>query len=77
MKPLMLALVISAFAIGSAAGQGAPVPGTCESKAVSKDGKPLAGAEVERGDGVTAQHFSSEHINSIVSIAASIGASFE
>ena len=30
---------LSAFAIGSAAAQG-----TCESKAVSKDGKPLAGA---------------------------------
>ena len=39
MKRLMLAIVVSAFAIGSAAAQG-----TCESKAVSKDGKPLAGA---------------------------------
>jgi hypothetical protein len=39
MKRLMLAIVVSAFAIGSAAAQG-----TCESKALSKDGKPLAGA---------------------------------
>jgi hypothetical protein len=39
MKRLVLAIVVSAFAIGSAAAQG-----TCESKAVSKDGKPLAGA---------------------------------
>jgi hypothetical protein len=39
MKRLMLAIVLSVFAIGSAAAQG-----TCESKAVSKDGKPLAGA---------------------------------
>ena len=38
MKRLALALIISAFAIGSAAAQ------TCATKAVSKDGKPLAGA---------------------------------
>jgi hypothetical protein len=44
MKYFMLAVVISAFAVGTAAGQGAPVPGTCESKAVANDGKPLAGA---------------------------------
>jgi hypothetical protein len=38
---LILAGLLSAFLIGSAAAQ---APGTCESKAVSKDGKPLAGA---------------------------------
>ena len=44
MKLFMLAVAISAFAIGSAAGQGAAVPGTCENKALAKDGKPLVGA---------------------------------
>jgi len=44
MKELIIALAVSALAIGSAAGQGAPVPGACESKAMTKDGKPLAGA---------------------------------
>jgi hypothetical protein len=48
MKRFMIAVAVSAFAvsaaIGPAAGQGAPVPGTCEAKAVTKDGKPLAGA---------------------------------
>ena len=39
MKRLFLALLLSAFALGSAAAQE-----TCESKAVGKDGKPLAGA---------------------------------
>ena len=39
MKRLMLAILVTAFAIGSAAAQG-----TCETKAVGKDGKPLAGA---------------------------------
>lgn len=39
MKRLMIAVLASAFAIGSALAQG-----TCESKAVGKDGKPLAGA---------------------------------
>ena len=38
---LTLATLLMAFAIGSAAAQ---VPRTCESRAVSKDGKPLAGA---------------------------------
>jgi hypothetical protein len=38
---LMLASLLIAFAMGSAAAQ---TPGTCESKAVSKEGKPLAGA---------------------------------
>ena len=38
MKRLALALIISAFAVGSAAAQ------SCATKAVSKDGKPLAGA---------------------------------
>ena len=42
MKRFMLAVLLSAFAIGSAAAQG--FPGTCESKAVGKDGKELAGA---------------------------------
>jgi hypothetical protein len=41
MKRLMLAVLLTAFAVGSAAAQ---APATCESKAVSKDGKPLAGA---------------------------------
>lgn len=39
MKRIVLAALISAFAIGSAMAQT-----TCESKAVGKDGKPLAGA---------------------------------
>ena len=39
MKPLMIALLMSAFAVGSAFAQE-----SCESKAVSKDGKPLSGA---------------------------------
>ena len=38
MKKLALVLLISAFAIGSAAAQ------SCSTKAMSKDGKPLAGA---------------------------------
>jgi hypothetical protein len=41
---LMLAVLLTAFAVSSAAAQGIPAPGTCESKAVSKAGKPLAGA---------------------------------
>lgn len=40
MKRLLLALVLSSFALGSAIAQDA----TCESKAVSKEGKPLVGA---------------------------------
>jgi hypothetical protein len=46
MKRYMLAVVISAFAIGTAIGPAAAqgMPGSCESKAVGKDGKPLAGA---------------------------------
>ena len=44
MKRLMLVMLVTAFAIGSAAAQGIPAPGTCETKAVGKDGKPLAGA---------------------------------
>jgi hypothetical protein len=39
MKQICLALLLSSFAIGSAMGQE-----TCASKAVGKDGKPLAGA---------------------------------
>ena len=39
MKRLMLAILVTAFAIGSAAAQG-----TCEGKSVGKYGKPLAGA---------------------------------
>ena len=40
MKSLLIAALVSLFAIGSALG-----PGTaCESKAVGKDGKPLTGA---------------------------------
>ncbi len=38
MKRIMLAALITAFAVGSAMAQ------SCETKAVSKDGKPLAGA---------------------------------
>jgi hypothetical protein len=41
MTRLMLAGLLIAFAMGSAAAQ---APGTCESKAVSKEGKPLAAA---------------------------------
>lgn len=39
MKPFVFAVVLSLFAIGSAFADD-----TCESKAVGKDGKPLAGA---------------------------------
>jgi hypothetical protein len=39
MRRIAMAIVISAFAVGSAMAQE-----TCESKAVSKDGKPLSGA---------------------------------
>jgi hypothetical protein len=38
MKRIILAALITCFAVGSAMAQ------SCESKAVSKDGKPLAGA---------------------------------
>ncbi len=38
MKRLLLAALITSFAVGSALAQ------SCESKAVSKDGKPLSGA---------------------------------
>jgi hypothetical protein len=38
MKRIALALLITAFAAGSAMAQ------SCETKAMSKDGKPLAGA---------------------------------
>ena len=38
MKRIMLAALITAFAVGSAMAQ------SCETKAVSKDGKPLSGA---------------------------------
>ena len=38
---LMLAVLLTAFSIGSAAAQ---APGTCESKAIGKDGRELAGA---------------------------------
>jgi hypothetical protein len=41
MTRLMLAVLLTAFAIGSAAAQ---APGTCESRAVGKDGRALAGA---------------------------------
>ena len=41
MTRLMLVVLLTAFSIGSAAAQ---APGTCESKAVGKDGKQLAGA---------------------------------
>jgi hypothetical protein len=43
MTRLMLVVLLTAFSIGSAAVQ-VPAPGTCESKAISSDGKPLAGA---------------------------------
>ncbi len=39
MKRIALAMLITAFAVGGALAQE-----TCESKAVGKDGKPLAGA---------------------------------
>ena len=39
MKRIALAVLVAAFAIGSALAQE-----TCESKAVGKDGKPLSGA---------------------------------
>jgi hypothetical protein len=39
MKRLMIAALMAAFAVGSALAQE-----TCESKAMGKDGKPLAGA---------------------------------
>ena len=39
MKRLFLAVLLAVFAVGSAMAQE-----TCESKAVGKDGKPLAGA---------------------------------
>jgi hypothetical protein len=39
MKRIFLVAILTAFAIGSAAAQE-----TCETKAVGKDGKPLAGA---------------------------------
>ncbi len=39
MKRIFLAAIVAMFAIGSAVAQE-----TCESKAVGKDGKPLAGA---------------------------------
>jgi hypothetical protein len=38
MKRVVLAVLVTAFAVGSAMAQ------SCETKAVSKDGKPLAGA---------------------------------
>jgi hypothetical protein len=38
MKKIVLALLIATFAVGSAAAQ------SCASKAMGKDGKPLAGA---------------------------------
>jgi hypothetical protein len=41
MTRLMLAVLLTAFAIGPAAAQ---APGTCESRAVGKDGKALHGA---------------------------------
>jgi hypothetical protein len=45
MKRVMLAMLITVFAVGSAVAQApAAAPGSCESKAVGKDGKALAGA---------------------------------
>ena len=38
MKRIVLALLITSFAVGSAMAQ------SCETRAVSKDGKPLSGA---------------------------------
>jgi len=43
MKRIALAALISVFAMGAALAQ-APAPDSCEAKAVSKEGKPLAGA---------------------------------
>jgi hypothetical protein len=40
MKRFLLAALLSAFAVGSAVAQ----PGTCESKAIGKNGQPLAGS---------------------------------
>jgi hypothetical protein len=42
MKRLALAILLSAFAVGSALADD-----TCQSKAVGKDGKPLAGAALK------------------------------
>jgi hypothetical protein len=44
MNRLVLAAILSALAIGPAVAQGAAVPGTCENKAIGKNGKPLEGA---------------------------------
>ncbi len=44
MKRILLAALITAFAAGSAFAQ------SCETKAMGKDGKPLAGAVVEAGE---------------------------
>jgi len=45
MKRIALAALISVFAMGAALAQApAPAPDGCEAKAVSKEGKPLAGA---------------------------------
>jgi len=41
MKRLMIAAILAAFSIGAAVAQ---APGTCESKAIDKNGKALAGA---------------------------------
>ena len=41
MTRFMLAVLLMAFSIGSAAAQ---APGTCEGKAIGKDGRELAGA---------------------------------
>ena len=41
MRRLMLVVLLTAFAIGSAAAQ---APGTCAGKAIGKDGRELAGA---------------------------------
>jgi hypothetical protein len=45
MKRIAFAALIAAFAVGTALAQApAPAGDSCETKAVSKDGKPLAGA---------------------------------
>jgi nicotinic acid phosphoribosyltransferase len=45
MKRIAFAALIAAFAVGTALAQApAPTGDSCEAKAVSKDGKPLAGA---------------------------------
>ena len=45
MKRIAFAALIAAFAVGTALAQApAPFGDSCETKAVSKDGKPLAGA---------------------------------